>query len=282
MKRQLLILFLLSLSAFSIHAQTWSPVGAGLNNVVYALDTIGGNLYAGGAFDSAGGKPANYIAEWNGTSWFPLGKGVSNSKSSSGTEVNAITSFNGKIVAGGLFDSAGGQPATNIAMWNGTIWSSLGKGINGPVYALIVYNGNLYAGGSFDSAGGVLVNNIAMWNGSAWSNVGGGIRIDSGATTPVYVYAFCGFNGRLYVGGIFDSAGNAYTRNIAAWDGAKWYALDSGVYSNFSIADVAALATYDYNLYAAGVFNTASGVHVANIAEWDGVKWKCFGHCIFI
>jgi hypothetical protein len=34
--------------------------------------------------------------------------------------VNALTTFNGNLVVGGEFDSAGGIKAQNIAEWNGT------------------------------------------------------------------------------------------------------------------------------------------------------------------
>lgn len=49
------------------------------------------------------------------------------------------------IYVGGVFTAvgvaAGGQPATYVARWNGTHWSTLGTGINGPVYT-ITTNGN--------------------------------------------------------------------------------------------------------------------------------------------
>ena len=35
-----------------------------------------GNLYAGGCFTTAGGTAANYIAQWDGAAWSPLGSGM--------------------------------------------------------------------------------------------------------------------------------------------------------------------------------------------------------------
>ena len=43
---------------------------------VYALAVSGSTLYAGGGFTTAGGSAANYIAQWNGSSWSALGSGM--------------------------------------------------------------------------------------------------------------------------------------------------------------------------------------------------------------
>lgn len=62
---------------------------------------------------------------------------------------------NGDIVVGGDFTSAGGVTAQYIARWDGTRWSALGSGLNGPVRSLAVLpNGDLIVGGAFSTAGG--------------------------------------------------------------------------------------------------------------------------------
>ena len=66
---------------------------------------------------------------------------------------------------GGLFKSAGEQPANYIAKWNGTSWDPVGGGVNSPVHSLGVYNDELYAGGLFDTVDAAPVNHIARWNG---------------------------------------------------------------------------------------------------------------------
>src|SRR5690606_2012417 len=71
---------------------SWSPLGSGMNNSVYALTVFddgsgtGPALYAGGAFTTAGGVTVNRIAKWDGSSWSPLGSGMSGS-------VRALTVF---------------------------------------------------------------------------------------------------------------------------------------------------------------------------------------------
>ena len=77
----------------------------------------------------------------------------------------------------GIWDVAGkfsyfgnNSPASNIAMWNGVSWSSLGTGLSGfpeiPQGKSLMFDndGNLVVGGEFKYAGGVQVNNIARWN----------------------------------------------------------------------------------------------------------------------
>ncbi|MBK8982239.1 MAG: hypothetical protein IPM38_07930 [Ignavibacteria bacterium] len=42
--------------------------------------------------------------------------------------VHALTVYNGELIVGGQFTSAGGIPANYIAKWNGSSWSPLGAG----------------------------------------------------------------------------------------------------------------------------------------------------------
>ena len=42
---------------------------------MYTLAVSEDTLYAGGQFTTAGGVSANYIAQWNGSSWSALGSG---------------------------------------------------------------------------------------------------------------------------------------------------------------------------------------------------------------
>ncbi|MGP8217568.1 MAG: hypothetical protein ACLQQ4_18515 [Bacteroidia bacterium] len=57
-------------------------------------------------------------------SWSALGSGMNG-------YVNALTVYNGNLIAGGSFTTAGGNAANNIAEWNGTSWSALGSGMGG-------------------------------------------------------------------------------------------------------------------------------------------------------
>src|SRR5438552_3864534 len=41
--------------------------------------------------------------------------------------VSAFGSYNGELIAGGRYTSAGGQPANMVAHWNGSVWQALGN-----------------------------------------------------------------------------------------------------------------------------------------------------------
>jgi hypothetical protein len=120
---------------------------------VYALAVSGGTLYAGGWFTTAAGNPANYIAQWNGSSWSALGSGMGGGDGN-GPYVFALAVSGNTLYAGGSFTTAGGNAATNIAQWNGSSWAPLGSGMNNLVSALAVSGNTLYAGGDFTTAGG--------------------------------------------------------------------------------------------------------------------------------
>jgi hypothetical protein len=77
--------------------------------------------------------------------------------------VYALTAWNGELIAGGSFTTAGGVTCNYIARWDGTSWEPLSSGMNTGVDALTVYNEELIAGGDFTTAGSVACNKIARW-----------------------------------------------------------------------------------------------------------------------
>jgi hypothetical protein len=138
---------------------TWSPLGSGLqmgggDGEVFAIVSLpSGGLLVGGAFNTAGGQPANHIARWDGTAWSPLGGGTNEA-------VRALHVLpNGDVLAAGDFSLAGGVPANRIARWNGTAWSALGSGVQGSFPRITAIaalpNGDLLLGGSMSGAGGL-------------------------------------------------------------------------------------------------------------------------------
>jgi predicted outer membrane repeat protein len=118
-----------------------------------------GKLHAGGLFTTAGGVSANYVAQWDGTSWEALGSGMDR-------RVLALAvDGGGKLYAGGDFTTAGGVSANYVARWDGTNWSALGSGMNSSVYALAVDgSGNVEVGGWFTSAGSKPSSYFGIWH----------------------------------------------------------------------------------------------------------------------
>lgn len=226
--------------------------------------------------------------------------------------VYATTVYNGNLIAGGSFSSAGGVAASNIAEWNGSAWMPLGTGVNGQVDALIEYNNELIVGGRFTNAGGVEVLFLAKWNGIEWSDVNGdmgnivvslavyqnnlivgGYFRDADGFPANYVVGFNGewfnlgvgmggsqgqvmaltvHNNELYAGGFFTSAGGSPAAHIAKWNGTSWSPLGTGI-SNI----VYSLASYGGDLIAGGLFLSAGGVSANHIAKWNGTTWSPLG-----
>ncbi len=193
------------------NGSAWSRLGTGVGIVgtVYALTTLpNGDLIAGGqfSFTTAGGAWVWNIARWDGSTWSPLGTGVSQV----GSVVALKTLPNGDLIAGGRTAITGVAGTSYIARWNGSAWSALGTGLGGGnnpgVQSMTTLpNGDLIVGGDFTTAGGVPVSKIARWNGSAWSALGTGL---TGTVYTVNISALATLpNGDLIAGGTFTTAG---------------------------------------------------------------------------
>lgn len=151
------------------------------------------------------------------------------------------------------------------------VYSALGGGLNGIVYALaIAPNGNLYIGGAFTNAGGVAAADyLTRWDGSAFNAVGTPVS-GGAAITQVNALVF-DRSGNLFIGGIFtDWANIAAADQIVMWNGTAYSALSTGV----SGGNVYALAVgLDNILYLAGDF-TSPGTR---IASWNGTAFGTMG-----
>ena len=150
----------------------WHPFESGgqigVTNQVEAVTVWNGDLIAGGFFATAGGQTVNRIARWDGSAWHPFTSGGQIGVADvSFPFVSALTVWNGDLIAGGQFTTAGGQTVNRVARWDGSAWhpfiSGGEVGTNSRVDALTVWNIDLVAGGNFLFAGGQTVNRIASW-----------------------------------------------------------------------------------------------------------------------
>lgn len=269
----------------------WSPLGGGVSEADFnqtvridALAEYQGELVAGGNFQRAGDVAVKRIARWNGSTWAALGAGVDDASNPAAElpSVRALRVFGSDLVVGGNFTTAGGQSARLIARWDGTAWSPLGSGLNGPgnpsVRVLAVHGGALIAGGNFDQAGAATANNIARWDGAAWTGLAG----SSGNGTSSGVSSLASFGGDLVVAGrSFSSAGGVVARSIASWNGSEWATLSgqpgTGLPGPGIPAQVNAMTLYDGDLVVGGMFGLAGSARVYNVARWDGVAWSALG-----
>ncbi len=117
---------------------TYQDVGPGTNGEIYAVaphDPDGSGplppvAVLAGEATKINGVLCNHIAIWNGRTTTALGSGMNN-------RVNAVVSWDSDgpgplqpvIVAVGDFSTAGGQPASRAAFWDGSAWQQLGSGL---------------------------------------------------------------------------------------------------------------------------------------------------------
>lgn len=92
-----------------------APVGEYSYGAFSSLAVYDERLYAAGYFDAIGGVVAANIAAWNGTDWDNLGSGVYGGWS--GEVVQTLTVTPWGLAVGGNFDTAGGKPLHNLALW---------------------------------------------------------------------------------------------------------------------------------------------------------------------
>ncbi len=274
------------------HVQTvaWSQLGSGTDNEISAIACLSDTIYAGGLFQTAGGKSANLVAMWNGTSWSPLGSGIG------GTfpYVSAVAVSGSDVYVGGLFTEAGGRSAGDIAVWNGYAWAPLGNGISQnadsslSVDAIAISGKNIYVGGSFVAAGSVTANGIAVWNGASWSSLGKGViyhnPYDSGAVQVGRVNSISVCGDDVYIGGSFDAVDTVYANGVAMWNGKVWSSLGNGLtmlnadFGKVTSGIVNAVAVNGDDVYVGGNFDHAGGINAHGIAMWNGKTWSSLGN----
>jgi len=235
----------------------WEPLAEGLSGRVRCLTVYDNELIAGGDFDSAGGVVASGIAAWDGSQWHTLGSGLKYFESRG--RALTVVEYNGQLIAGGYFTSAGDVEAENVARWDGTAWSPLGEGAGSIVLDLVEYQGKLI-GSSYPGFYRLNDMNIfvAFWDRVEW--------LPFGDTLNGPVNDFVEFGGDLYAAGQYYTTPERLYSGIARWDGAHWepFWADANGY-------VLALAEYDGQMAAAGRFNIHAGHSAAHFGMYDPV-----------
>jgi trimeric autotransporter adhesin len=206
----------------------WSALGSqsanGVDTMPWGLAiSTNGQVYVGGFFAHAGGKPANGIARWDGTNWFALGTGLD----SGGIIYSLVFGPDGYLYAGGRFTSMGGVLVQNVARWDGTNWWNVGGGLdattgNPTILSLLFKGTNLYAGGFFDRVFSTAspAPGIAVWDGTQWGPVG-----PSRVTYSPQVDTLFLDGTNLYAGGLFNQIGGVNATNLGIWNGQNWAAV---------------------------------------------------------
>ncbi len=214
----------------------WTQLGSvPANNLVTELAvTHNGTLIAAGSFTSIGGVTCQRIARWTGTTWSPLGGGVTGSDQYTSVKV-LLPRQDGSLLVGGYFTNAGGVAVSNLAKWNGSQWESFTTGTNGSVNCITeLPNEQFLVGGTFTLAGTLAANSIARWDGASWNQVGVGV-----SHTPVQSIPQGGSvntidvspDGEYFVGGVFNRCGSTRALHAAKVSNSTWQSLGAGALS---------------------------------------------------
>ena len=245
---------------------TLDPVGRGVDDRIYDLAVLDGNLYVTGrvteAFNADGTSvDVNGVAMWDGTTWHALGSGLAGPERTLGY---ALAVLDGKVYVGGEFTEAGGIAVNNMAGWDpdAASWFALGDGLTDVVRSLAAdpVAGVVYAAGDFEAGGdGAAYDYIAYWDGAGWNGMGDGLA-DTGRTimlTERYVYA-CG-GGDVPV--------------LARWDGTIWEDMSTG----FDDRIYAVAVVSDDWLIVSGDFTRAGDADASRLTRFDGTGWSAVG-----
>lgn len=250
--------------------------GVGVSDMAVFDDGSGPALFVAGTFSHAGGVAVGNVAKWNGSTWSPLGGGVSGPHVGVGALHVHDDGSGPALYVGGNFTS----PFNGIARWRSTGWSAVGAGIMPVGYsgvgALASFDDGsgpaLYAGGGFVTAGGTTASHIARWDGTNWSAVGQGF---DNLVAALKVFDD-GSGPALFTGGTFQFSGGTFVSRIARWDGGSWNDVGGGVEGyvyDLEVFDDGSDAAPD--LIAGGV-SLGSSPPAAVLKAWRGCEWQAY------
>lgn len=172
---------------------------------IYDILDYGDDVVIAGEFNRVAGQPMSGIASWDGTTWKPLGTGLSGSLPGTPPILypHQLLYFEGSLIVCGNFLKAGDQTVNGIARWDGTQWYPLGEGFNNTVYGVGIFDGKLYAGGAFTASGTAALGRVARWNGTTWEHPG--FEVEYGiAGVQAFVHTLREVGDSLYVAGGFN------------------------------------------------------------------------------
>ena len=248
----------------------WQPVVSGDNASlsINRIAAINGSIYATGLIAPGNGAGFVPVARLTADGWRSIAEDPSDP---SGVFAPFdIGVYDGQIYVSGLFRTAPGESATEIARWTGSTWRGFGTGTSARVFGAATYQNKAIVYGDFTQIGGQPIRNVAAFDGSAWSPLGVGGPDDSGS-----VMATCLWNGNLVFVGNFslgDPTQPVPIGSVAIWNGTTWSGLSQPIYGA-----VQACAVLNNTLYVGGQLFDAQGESLGSVARWTGTAWEPLG-----
>lgn len=190
-----------------------------------------------------------------------------------GAIVNMIRVIDDKVYVVGMFERANRKLANNVAVWDGTQWSTLGKGVDGKVYDVCKVGTDIYVCGDFTYADksstqeGIVANRVARWDGTKWNALGA-------RTVDREIFALATDGKSLFIGGNFTKINDETdTKGVAKYNGKKFESV-GGLFDRA----VMSMTFLDGKLYAGGIFDAFGDDPMSKIAVYDGKSWSEVGN----
>ncbi len=320
----------------------WHALGDGLDGIVYDLMWWNGDLYACGEFLHTGEVTVNRVARWDGETWHALADGLYGGPyvyqyalavydgqlwcggyrwdGESWTDVlqtdavvRTLAVHDGRLVAGGNFTTAGGEPQAYVVAWDGDGLVAL-PGQPYPPVDLLVFAGQLYALIGYSDWG--VPSPVTVWSGGAWLYVGefevetdhqyrqlvdtgGSLSVlfnESPVIPPVWSgrlatlvednwqlefaydsvdpHLYLGYGGDWVLGGEFAVLDDVLASDIALLGATGPRALGEGGCGISGAGAVQAFCVTPDGLVVGGSFEAAGDLRSASVALWDGGEWQ--------
>jgi hypothetical protein len=182
--------------------------------------------------------------------------------------------------------------SNEILKWDGSSWQQVRKYVpyifmdifdnispGGGVNKMTVHNGIVYITGFFTHIDSIRSGSIAGFKDNNLITFGKGVDNTKPYNSYIgheQIFDIAFHNNDIYVGGVFDRAGDSTAFSIAKWDGNSWYDLGSGVKNTQTAKDgvqlngsVSSMCIFDNKLYIAGDFERAGGKNAQNISFYE-------------
>ncbi|MCA9278054.1 MAG: WD40 repeat domain-containing protein [Phycisphaeraceae bacterium] len=237
----------------------WHEMAMGLNDQVDELIALpNGHAVACGSIGTG-------VQIWDGQSWTPLGGGVIGTVDSIGRAPN------GDIVAAGDFLTGAPAFERDIARWDGTAWSSIGKPLRvstGFSTVAMFPDGDFVVSGDWSNPPSGSPHTIARWDGSDWDVIGNGFNQSISTSTLLP-------DGGFVLAGAFTVGAGIAANGIIQRHGQEWSSLGEEFPSTYFVNAVTVTSNGD--MIVGGRIFPAFGQIFNNIARWDGATWHPLG-----
>ena len=242
-------------ASIDLTAATVTPWVSGIKGRVLALALSGTELYVGGGFLEVQGLPRKYLVAYQLST-----AALTSFDPEPSSPVDALAVANGQLYAGGGFKTIAGARRGMLAAFDlatGAL-GSFNPRLDAGVLAITPHDGKLFVGGGFTKSGDQTRQFVAAFDAASGSllpfvpSIGPG-NSKGGANV---VTALLVEDDRIYVGGSFNTLGNAGRANVLA------LRADTGEQLAFSAVaseGVGSLAHGSGGVVAAGYFSSIGG-----------------------